>query len=285
MTALKEATPRELTLREAQETYGIDTRDAGDSYLVPSFGKYASNLAYLVPKWYRENVFSLFNEEKYDVIAETAKGNLALEKRAKSYLVGERPGKNFPWMPKKSTGLLYGEFFRSKKGGAMFRILSPEIAPHILVSEDWGGSRGDNDGSIRGKSIQNNLVYYRCASSGGGGMGREYFVIPNSPGMIEDAHAAEERQKNLLAALEAAEAKAALYRPVALEQLDAIMAAAKRAKEKGRPLNIRFFGYQRRGEYAFDYTNCCNYRYFSPENVETVRKFVIRAGVLEEDFF
>lgn len=73
--------------------------------------------------------------------------------------------------------VLYGNYFVSKKGTKCFKILPKEIAPHMLVRDDWGGCFN----SYRGKTLPdetNGALYYYRAHSNGGGAGYDYSVLP-----------------------------------------------------------------------------------------------------------
>lgn len=81
--------------------------------------------------------------------------------------------------------IIYGEFFVSKKGKNCFRV--SEAGKHQLLVIDWGGCFNKSRGCT-GDDISDKL-YYRRASSNGGGSGFEYIVTER--GYIQK-HSAEE---------------------------------------------------------------------------------------------
>lgn len=66
-----------------------------------------------------------------------------------------------------------GEFFTSKKGTKCFRV-NPN-GKHILLRDSWGGAFEKYRGNTLPKE---GAVYYRRASSNGGGCGYDYAVYP-----------------------------------------------------------------------------------------------------------
>ena len=108
-------------------------------YLFNDFGKYRPNLSFILP-----------NQEdlKWSKIPSNS---LNLEGRILDSVVGN--------------------FWVSRKGSNCFEPTTN--GKHILIREDWGGS-GD-----RGDLTQNeSMLYFRRASSNGGGTGMTYAVLP-----------------------------------------------------------------------------------------------------------
>ena len=66
---------------------------------------------------------------------------------------------------------LTGEYFVSKKGTKCFRIGD---GPHIILQDDWGGAFN----KYRGHSLPEDQLYYKRASSNGGGCGYDYAIVP-----------------------------------------------------------------------------------------------------------
>lgn len=90
------------------------------------------------------------------------------------HLVWERniPASKFN-LDRGSFDALKGTFFVSKKGTKCFRIEAN--GPHILIKEDWGGAFCRD----RGRNLpESQALYYRRATSNGGGMGCDYAVYP-----------------------------------------------------------------------------------------------------------
>ena len=69
---------------------------------------------------------------------------------------------------------MYGKYWKSKKGSNCFSPCSKKYAKHLLVRLDWGGCFNNT----RGYTELQNTLYYKRASSNGGGSGYTYFVIP-----------------------------------------------------------------------------------------------------------
>jgi len=73
-----------------------------------------------------------------------------------------------------STYFCYGNFFKSKKGTPCFDITTKNLQ-HILICVSWGGAFNKTRGI---RNISQNNIYYRRASSNGGGSGNDYLIIP-----------------------------------------------------------------------------------------------------------
>lgn len=80
--------------------------------------------------------------------------------------------KEYNLSPKCSLCYVRGTFFKSKKGTNCFRL--NENGPHILLRDDWGGAFE----KYRGRKLPEDQLYYRRASSNGGGCGYDYAVVP-----------------------------------------------------------------------------------------------------------
>lgn len=78
-------------------------------------------------------------------------------------------------LPEGDLSVMHGNYFVSKKGTRCF-----EITPHgrhILVRDSWGGAFN----SYRGHTLpdtDHGALYYRRASSNGGGTGNDFAVLP-----------------------------------------------------------------------------------------------------------
>lgn len=71
-------------------------------------------------------------------------------------------------------GVIYWEFFISKKWTKCFRILPKEKAKHVLIRDDWWGAFN----KYRWRTLpEDGAVYYRRASSNGGWSGYDYGVF------------------------------------------------------------------------------------------------------------
>ncbi len=73
---------------------------------------------------------------------------------------------------------LFGDFWRSRKGAPCFRPKDPAQAKHLLVRVDWGGSFNRTRGYFGDAVAERGAIYFRRASSNGGGSGYDYWVLP-----------------------------------------------------------------------------------------------------------
>lgn len=72
-----------------------------------------------------------------------------------------------------SFTVVYGTFYTSKNGNPCFAV-DPD-GPHMLIRDAWGGAFNTN--RYYGRSLpETGAVYYRRASSNGGGRGYDYAV-------------------------------------------------------------------------------------------------------------
>lgn len=70
-------------------------------------------------------------------------------------------------------GVIYGKFYVSKKWTNCFRVLPKEKAKHILICDSWWWAFNDYRW---GTLPEEGAVYYRRASSNGGGMWCDYGI-------------------------------------------------------------------------------------------------------------
>jgi len=68
-----------------------------------------------------------------------------------------------------------GEYYKSKKGTDCFRVHAG--GKHTLIRASWGGAFNDSRG-FRDEEFIKAAVYYRRASSNGGGTGYDYIIVP-----------------------------------------------------------------------------------------------------------
>lgn len=110
------------------------------NFLIIDYGKYATNLSFI------NNVSTI------------------------EYMKRDKQEFN---LPEGDYSCIYGNFFVSKKGIKCFKILPKEEASHILIRDNWGGCFN----SYRGRTLpEDNALYYRRASSNGGGTGYDYAI-------------------------------------------------------------------------------------------------------------
>lgn len=129
-------------------------------FLVNEFGKYHPNICFVVDKEFNLNEYNtpinpLEFIEDYEV---TANMNV-----------------DFNGEPK----FLFGDFWISKKGEACFRPKDAMEAKHMLIRSSWGGSYNQTRGRKPSEVEQiKDVLYFRHATSNGGGEGYDYWVVP-----------------------------------------------------------------------------------------------------------
>ena len=145
-----------MTLAEVKEFFGTDRCfETETAFGVNLFGKYQPDMTFIVPKEFNlgkdgKPISFLDYVEDHEV---TGNMNLNFGGRA---------------------SFIFGDYWRSKKGGACFRPKSPLTAKHLLVKVSWGGAFD----STRGSHGVDDALYFRRASSNGGGAGCDYWVLP-----------------------------------------------------------------------------------------------------------
>jgi hypothetical protein len=75
-------------------------------------------------------------------------------------------------------GVVFGDFWWSKKGNPCFRPKSPLDAQHLLICVNWGGAFEDSRGNYPEYAEEVGALYFCRASSNGGGEGCDYWVLP-----------------------------------------------------------------------------------------------------------
>ncbi len=128
------------------------------------FGKYQPNMTFIIPKEWGLNVNG-------QPIAPT---RMMAGSEVDSYL----RAMNINFRASRQLELLFGDFWRSKKGGACFRPRSAQEAQHVLVYVPWGGSPRFGQGQSSSYAEEIGAVYFRRASSNGGRIGCDWWVLP-----------------------------------------------------------------------------------------------------------
>jgi hypothetical protein len=124
------------------------------------YGKYEPNLCIVVDNHLIEGFFK--RTESYSTDAWRISGNSAdLTKHNIQYSGNVRY-------------TAYGTYRKNAKGTDIFQLLPESQAKHKLICVDWGGSFS----RTRGIERPNEFIYYRVASSNGGGTGYDYLIIP-----------------------------------------------------------------------------------------------------------
>ncbi len=156
---------RRLTLAEVKQMYGEKVFETDTAFGVNKFGKYQPNITFIVPK-------------RFDVDPDGGVIVDPLEYRTGKEVQDVVGGMNVDFDG--TPSMLFGDFWRSKKGGACFRPKSPREAQHMLIHIGWGGAFSRSFGMPRWKMPLTNLgdSYFHRAASNGGGMGSDYWVFP-----------------------------------------------------------------------------------------------------------
>ena len=149
-----------MTLVEAREMFGETCYETETSFLVNVFGKYCPNITFVVGKEIEldANGKSVDPLHYYNDREVTDSMNMEFDGDAE---------------------FMFGDFWRSKKGGACFRPKDPKVAKDLLVRVSWGGCFNGHRGtySDEANTIEG-VKYFRRASSNGGRAGYDYWVMP-----------------------------------------------------------------------------------------------------------
>ena len=149
-----------LTIVEAREMFGETCYETETGFLVNIFGKYCPNITFVVGKEVELDANGKpINPLHYSNDREvTDSMNMDFDGEAT---------------------FMFGDFWRSKKGGACFRPKNPKVAKDLLVRVSWGGCFNSHRGtySDEAKAIEG-VKYFRRASSNGGGAGYDFWVVP-----------------------------------------------------------------------------------------------------------
>lgn len=149
-----------LTVAEARNIFDSEkVFQTETGFIVNDFGKYRPNITFVVDSSFEldENGKAVNPLRFFEDREVTDSFNLSLEGQAK---------------------ILFGDFWRSKKGGACFRPKDPRQAKHILVKVSWGGAFNQTRGFSGNGVTECGAIYFRRASSNGGGSGYDYWVLP-----------------------------------------------------------------------------------------------------------
>ncbi len=149
-----------LTLAAIKAIYGETCFETETSFGVNLFGKYQPNMTFIIPK-----VFDLGKDGK--------------PISPMSYVEDREVTDNMNLDFDGSASFIFGDFWRSKKGGACFRPKNPMQAKHLLIEVSWGGCfnkhRGRREDEVNGIE---GVLYFRKARSNQGGLGSDYWVVP-----------------------------------------------------------------------------------------------------------
>lgn len=150
-----------LTLTEVMALVGKNVKvfETETAFLVNMFGKYNPNITFVVDK-----VFAIGKNSK--------------PLSPISYMSDKSMTDNMNIDFDGSAEFMYGDYWVSKKGGACFRPKSPLEAKHLLIRVDWGGCFDHHRGCYEEEAYASGAIYFRRASSNGGGAGYDYWVLP-----------------------------------------------------------------------------------------------------------
>lgn len=272
-----------ITIVEARKMFGENCFETETGFLVNIFGKYCPNITFVVGKEVELDANGKpINPLQYSSDREvTDSMNMDFDGEAT---------------------FMFGDFWRSKKGGACFRPKNPGVAKDLLVRVDWGGPFNSHRGTYPDEAkVIEGVKYFRRASSNGGGAGYDYWVVPvgffrvlhidEIDGETKADHTAEferrakaYREKHARLQREASEAndkayKAKLVAEEESRQAKAGLVARLEAVEKRLiPLN-EFFGKHCWGRKAFEildsYFRIENTRYlYTEENVRKAEQWI-----------
>ena len=73
--------------------------------------------------------------------------------------------------------VIFGKYRISQKGSPVFELTDPTKAHDIMVKVDWGGSFESSRGNNMNPD-KDNIKYFHHSMSNGGGVGRDYYVVP-----------------------------------------------------------------------------------------------------------
>ena len=149
-----------LSIVEARELFGETCYETETGFLVNDFGKYRPNITFVISK---------------DVDLNATGKPISPMTYVSDREVTDSMNIGFDG----DAEFIFGDFWRSKKGGACFRPKDPMVAKDLLIRVDWGGCFNSHRGvySEDAKAIEG-VKYFRRASSNGGGAGCDYWVLP-----------------------------------------------------------------------------------------------------------
>lgn len=136
-----------------KEGYVIETVT---SFRVCAHGKYGPKLTYVLEKGFRDDPLKF----RKDIPTTKMVAGMNIRFNAnESYIQA-----------------LFGDFWLSKAGKPHFRPKPPQVATHVLLRAGWGGFGQSRTRGVW--SAPDGVVYFRRASSNGGGAGYDYYVVP-----------------------------------------------------------------------------------------------------------
>lgn len=168
---------KNLTLAEIKAIYGEACFETETAFGVNDFGKYRPGMTFILQKQF--NIYPYGGPQVPEGGQMTLSNPNEFQFINPLKFVADREvtaNMNVDWDGE--TSLLFGDFWRSKKGGACFRPKNPIGARHLLIQVKWGGAFNRTRGSSSRYAEAVGAIYFRRASSNGGGAGRDYWVLP-----------------------------------------------------------------------------------------------------------
>lgn len=142
--------------------------DFGSSVGKKDYGKYGSGLLFIVNN---ELIDTFFSESESGYI----KPNYYLSDKSILNKVGIEYSGSI-------SKYIYGTYRKNAKGTNIFQVLPEAQAKHLLIEVSWGGSFDRSRGV---KSTEGSL-YYKHASSNGGGTGNDFIIIEKNYKRVMD---------------------------------------------------------------------------------------------------
>ncbi len=141
------------TLEEIKKMMGEKCFETNTCFGVNRYGKYRPNITFLIPKRFETD---------------------PLEYRSDSVIQSIFILRIIDFDG--SASVLFGDYWISRNNNSCFRPKSIRTATHMLICVSWGGAFNDSRGYRSEKNIGE--IYFRRASSNGGGTGYDYWVFP-----------------------------------------------------------------------------------------------------------
>lgn len=200
---------KERSLAAVKEFYSEEGHviETVTSFRVCAHGKYGPKLTYVLDKDFRGNPLKF---RKDNPTTKMVAGMNIRFNANESYIQA-----------------LFGDFWLSKAGKPHFRPKPPQVATHVLLRAGWGGF---GQSRTRGAwSAPEGVVYFRRASSNGGGAGYDYYVVPIGYYLVVRD---EELDGNTVVTANFAERAKAIRQ--SYREYDEMIASRKRAEAKAK---------------------------------------------------
>ena len=153
---------KEISLEDAKKSLESDKvfiNYNGDKFTMPQYGKYQPGLTFEF-----STKFMVGNTEDQYI------SDLKF-RPFKKYTDGMNM--DFDGDPQ----VLFGNFRTSQSGKPVFSITDPKDAKNVMVQVEWGGAFDSTRGQHSDSEEAKDALYFHRASSNGGGVGRDYYVL------------------------------------------------------------------------------------------------------------